>query len=334
MRICLLGEFDVDLDEAMRKTAYYLYKLLSRDHKVLKLNLKDIFSFSFWRALKNFRPSIVHYVSGSSLKSFMILKLISGIFNAKSIISIMRPTFSRFSLQIIRFFRPDVVIVQSPKTEKKFKSLGFNTIFLPLVGIDLEKFHPSLKNEKDALRDDFNLREDDFIVLHIGSVKEGRNLKWLIKLQEFDDIQVVIVGAVSQGIEEKMLNELKNAGCIIWDKYFENIELVYALADCYAFPVIPQENLIGKSKADCIDMPLSVLEAMACNLPVVSTKFGGLPQIFEEGDGLIFVEDIKDFIEAVKYFKDSDTMIKTREKVRMYSWSLVSRRIEDVYKKF
>ncbi|REE28987.1 glycosyltransferase involved in cell wall biosynthesis [Methanothermobacter defluvii] len=334
MRICLLGEFDVDLDEAMRKTAYYLYKNLSRDHNVLKLNLRNIFSFSFWCSLRDFRPSLVHYVSGSSLKSFIILKFISKLFNAKSVISIMRPTFSKLSLQFIRFFKPDLVIVQSLENQKKFKRLGLNTLFFPLVGIETEKFCPAIKQKKAMLRSDFNLRNDAFIALHVGSIKEGRNLKWLIRLQEeFDDVQILIVGAVSQGIEEKILTELKNAGCIIWDSYFKNIEMIYALADCYVFPVLSKENLIGKSKADCIDMPLSVFEAMACNLPVVSTKFGGLPEIFEGGDGLIFVEDFNEFLEAVKYLKDSNKEIKTHKKVKMYSWSLVSRRIEDVYKK-
>lgn len=331
MRVCLLGEFDVELDEAMRKTAHYLYKCLSKNHRVLKLNPRDIFSVSFWRKLKDFKPSVVHYVSGSSLFSFMILKIISKIFDAKSIISIMRPTYSKLSLQITRFFKPDLVITQSTDTKKRFKNLKFNTIFFPIVGIDLKRFRP--RNNKSVLRDKFNLKRDDFIVLHVGSIKEGRNLEWLIKLQKIKGIQVLIVGAVSQGIEEKILNRLKNAGCIICDKYLKKIEEVYALADCYAFPVIQKENPIGKSKADCIDMPLSVFEAMACNLPVVSTRFGGLPRIFKEDDGLIFADNIKEFIKAVKYFRDFNGEIKNREKVEMYSWIQISRRIEDVYKK-
>lgn len=333
MRVCLLGEFDVKLDEAMRKTAHYLYKCLSRDHNVLKLDLRNIFSISFWWKLREFKPSIVHYVSGSSLLSFMILKIISTIFNAKSVISMMRPTFSKLSFQFIRYFKPDLVIVQSPEMEKKFKGLKIDTIFLPITGIDIRKFHPSLKEKKSMLRRNFGLEKDGFLVLHVGSIKEGRNLEWLIRLQELEDLQVLIVGALSQGIEEKMLNKLKNAGCIIWDKYFRNIELIYASADCYVFPVISRKSLIGKSKADCIDMPLSVFEAMACNLPVVSTRFGGLPRVFKEGDGLIFADDIEDFIKAVKYFKDFKREIKTRKKVEMYSWTQISRRLENVYKK-
>jgi len=332
MRICLLGEFDVELDEAMRKTAFYLHRYLSEEHDVLGLNPRNIISFRFWKDLKEFNPSYVHYVSGSSLISFIILKIVSVFTGSRSIISMMRPTFSKISLKMIKLFRPDVVIVQSPETEKKFEDLNFRTVFLPIVGMDFDRFHPSLKKRRDVLRKRFKLDTDDFLVLHVGSIKEGRNINWLLDLQEMDGVQVLIVGAVSQGLDKNLLNRLKEAGCTVFNSYFENVEEIYALSDCYAFPVVPKENFMGKSGADCIDMPLSVLEAMSCNLPVVSTKFGGLTRIFSEGDGLIFADDIEEFMEAVKYFKESDARIETRKKVEMYSWAQIAGRIENVYR--
>ena len=198
--------------------------------------------------------------------------------------------------------------------------------------MDFDRFHPSLKKRRDVLRKRFKLDTDDFLVLHVGSIKEGRNINWLLDLQEMDGVQVLIVGAVSQGLDKNLLNRLKEAGCTVFNSYFENVEEIYALSDCYAFPVVPKENFMGKSGADCIDMPLSVLEAMSCNLPVVSTKFGGLTRIFSEGDGLIFADDIEEFMEAVKYFKESDARIETRKKVEMYSWAQIAGRIENVYR--
>ncbi|MCG2829230.1 glycosyltransferase family 4 protein [Methanothermobacter sp. K4] len=333
MRICLLGEFDVELDEAMRKTAFYLYEHLSRENEVLILNPRDILSFKFWTDLINFRPSVVHYVSGSSLLSFVILKLVSMAVGSKSIISIMRPTFSAISLRFIKLFKPTILIAQASLTEERFRNLDFNTVFLPVVGVDMSRFNPSVRTHKIRLRRKFNLKPEVFLVLHVGSIKNGRNLKWLSNIQSIENVQVLIVGAVSQGSDKKLLRELKDVGCIIWNRYFEDIENIYALADCYVFPVVYRENIVGKSEADCIDMPLSVIEAMACNLPVITTNFGGLSRVFDEGDGLIFVRNVRELVDAVEFVKDQDLTIKTHDKVKDYSWINISRRLLDAYKK-
>jgi len=60
------------------------------------------------------------------------------------------------------------------------------------------------------------------------------------------------------------------------DRYIKKIEEIYQLSDCYIFPIT--------FEGGGISILLSVLEAMACNLPVVTTKFGGLPAIFKGGD--------------------------------------------------
>ena len=49
------------------------------------------------------------------------------------------------------------------------------------------------------------------------------------------------------------------------------------MSDLYVFPVV--------NNTEAIDMPLSVLEAMSCSLPVISTRFGGLVDYFEEDTG-------------------------------------------------
>ena len=331
MRICLLGNFDKVTDEAMKKTSLNLLKYLSLKHDVMALDLKKIISPSFWKNLREFKPEIIHYVTGSSVISFIILKLTSFISGSKTAISIMRPRFSKLGFYFIKILKPDLVIVQSPRTQKKFKD--FNNVFLPVIGVDTDKFDSSIY-KKDYLKSKFGIDTSKFVVLHVGSIKEGRNLGWLIDVQKkIENVQVVIVGATSQGIHKSLVKRLKDAGCIIWNRYFENIEEIYAMADCYAFPVVHKTNFMGTNKSDCIDMPLSVFEAMACNLPVVSTKFGGLSQIFEEVDGLIFVENKYEFVDAVKKIRSSNLKIKTREKVLEYTWNNTVEMLTDVYKK-
>jgi glycosyltransferase involved in cell wall biosynthesis len=116
--------------------------------------------------------------------------------------------------------------------------------------------------------------------------------------------------------------ELEAKGIIVIDKYIECIEEIYQLSDCYVFPVT--------FEGGCIGIPLSVLEAMACNLPVVTTKFGGLPKLFREENAFIFVKGREEFIEKVSLAKNSSN-IKTRKMVKQFTWDKIAESIMEVY---
>jgi glycosyltransferase involved in cell wall biosynthesis len=73
------------------------------------------------------------------------------------------------------------------------------------------------------------------------------------------------------------------------------------------------------------------MEAMACNLPVVSTRFGALPRVFPEGGGLFFVDKPEDIPRYVEELGSSSVEIKTREKVLPYSWESIVDRLERIY---
>lgn len=331
MRICLLGEYNENLDEGMRKTSFYINKELSKNHNTLPLDLRNVASKSFWKELKKFNPQIIHYIHGASLKSFTLLKIISLYCrNAKTVISMAHPHLSIFK-HLIYFIKPDLTLVQSDRMESMFKAMKCRTEFLPIGGVDIEKFNPNLSKNRDTLREKYGIDKDKFVVLHVGSIKSGRNVLLLKKLQGRNNNQVVIVGPVSTGTHQEVLHQLEEAGCIVWREYFENVEEIYALSDCYVFPVVLKKDSLGRASADSIEMPLSVLEAMACNLQVITTKFGALPRIFEGGDGLFFADSVDDFIVALESIKCNNIAIKTREKVVPFSWEGIGKKLEENY---
>ena len=98
---------------------------------------------------------------------------------------------------------------------------------------------------------------------------------------------------------------------------------LYNLADCYIFPVVRKDA--------SIELPLSVLEAMSCNLPIVSTRFGGLVDIFEEGGGLFFVDDEKSLRDKIEMIKNRGFLVKTRNKVLPFSWEKVCATLDGIY---
>jgi glycosyltransferase involved in cell wall biosynthesis len=332
MKVCLLGVYNENLDEGMIKSSFYITNELSKNHQILPLDLRKVTSKSFWKNLKEFNPQIVHYIHGSSFKSFLLLKIISLYCrNVKTIISIMHPHFST-SKHLIYFIKPDLTLVQSNEMENMFKAMKCRTEFLPVGSVDIVRFNPKLKEKKNELRDKYGVDKDKFVLLHVGSIKRGRNVLLLKELQGRNNNQVVIVGPVSTGTHQEVLHQLEEAGCIVWRKYFENIEKIYALSDCYVFPVLPpQRGIMGETVSDSIEMPLSVLEAMSCNLPVISTRFGALHRIFDASDGLFFVDKDDDFIAILESIKYNNIIIKTREKVAPYSWDNIGKKLEEIY---
>ena len=335
MRICLVGEFSGNLDEAMRIVTSQLDRELSKRHEVLRLDVKKAFPTGFRKDIKQFHPQIVHYLPGPTIISLAMMKLIHlHCRESRTVMFAMHPGFhglrglsygpsyalSTLTKPLLPLFKPDLMLTQSPETEKMFADAGYKTMFFP-CGVDTEKFAPVTRENKGALRQKYGLDEKEFVLLHVGSIKRRRNVQILQKLAE-QDVHVVVVAATSTGVEKGTEEELERSGCSVWKKYVPNIEEVYALADCYVFPTV---KTVG-----AIEFPLSVLEAMSCNLPVMCTRFGGLPRAFQEGDGLFFVSEEDDFVRGLNSVRNG-LEIKTREKVLPYSWEKVTSRLVQIY---
>ena len=75
----------------------------------------------------------------------------------------------------------------------------------------------------------------------------------------------------------------------------------------------------------------NLLEAMSCNLPVVARRFGALPTVLAEGDGLVFVDDERALIHKVREITGSRSMPMTRQQAVAYSWENIARRLERIY---
>src|SRR5207302_2816522 len=105
-------------------------------------------------------------------------------------------------------------------------------------------------------------------------------------------------------------DRLRSAGVVIFTGYRPEVEQLYRLADCYVFPVT--------SPMGAIAMPLSVLEALASDLPVASTRFGALPELFEGAPGIRFAATDAELVSAVDHLLGNPS--PTRHLVLPFSW--------------
>lgn len=317
----------------MRISAQKIADSLKKERiELICIDLDEKLSLLTWRKIKQFSPDIIHYIPGPTVISFCLLKLLSVYCGkVKTIQSAYHPILTIFFREIIRFIKPNLVLYQSKQNMELFRNLGCNLLFFP-SGVDLDKYQPVSQKTKIELRKKYGLDPYKFIILHIGSIKTKRNTVILNNLVA-DDQTVLIVGSVSVGLNESIYKNHIKSGCIVWSEYIENINEIYNISDCYIYPTVNSIDKFGRDISTSIQIPLTVLEAMACNLPVISSKFGGLPLIFNDGDGFFYAENESDILRNIFTIRHSSLSIKTREKVLQYSWDQISRNLLQIYTK-
>lgn len=329
MHICVIGDFSGNPDEGYKNIAFSISDVLSKYHNITILNVKKVFSISFWKIIKNSRqPQIVHFLTSPSIFSFFILKILASVYwknKPKTIISAIAPDLSCFSERLIITFglQPDLVLIQSIDDEKMFNAMGCKTEFLP-NGVNLDKFVPVDLKTKEYLRTKYKISNEKIVILHVGHIKEDRNIQLIEKIN-IKEVQTIVVASKYIKVDINIYKNLQKNSCKIFMEYLKNIEEIYALSDYYFFPV----------KQNCsILMPLSVLEAMACNLPVITRKYPGLTKFFSEGDGLIFAETDSEIVNKMNQIPSAikdGIRIKTRDKVAGYSWENIALSLNKIY---
>ncbi len=337
MKICLIGDFSVP-DEARKVMAQQLLRTISQDHSVEVLDLAKWASVDGWRRIKLFAPDIIHYIPGASTFSFLFTRALQAYVgnDAKTVtFSALNtlPGLSGFSYGpyyalswltkgAIPFIKTDLVLVQSDYAERTYGALRCKVKYAVYSGVDLERFRPVADNDKRELKREYGIDPEKFVVLHVGSVRKWRNVGHLTDIQKLSETQVVLVGRATTKNEKDVEQALRRTGMVVTDGYDPHIEKFYGLADCYVFPTT--------TSVGSIDVPLSVLEAMAHNLPVVSTRFGGLPRMFGEGNGF-FYSDAASLHQRIQTVKEGEASVATRQLVTPYSWKKIANNLCAIY---
>lgn len=339
MRLCFLSErLSPPFDEGFKNVAIHLIAEMGARHEVLALTCfgrniaaplvhnvaasRLLLSWPLFRAIRAFRPDLLYYLPTASATPFSFLRgrvLRAYARPGRVVLLLLQPrSNSRWRKQLIRQLAPDAVLLPSAGVAASLPPLPCPVLPMPL-GVDLERFSPASAETKAALRRKYGLAEDAWVLLHVGHLKRERNVGLLARLQRKIEGQVVIVGSSSTRQEPDLTAELRAAGVKVISEYLDVVE-AYRLADAYLFPVRNEMAAIG--------IPLSVLEAMACNLPVLTTPFGGLPELFPERkeDGFWYARNDEELVaeaKALRHFRGANT----RALVAPYGWPQVAAQI-------
>lgn len=311
-----------NIDEGMRNASLSIISNFNKkinSNSAIKLNINKIIDKIYLgensRILNKYKNiDFAIYIPYCSTTFASILRAwrISRILNCKiSVVSLQHKEINFFP-NFIKQIKPYHIFYQEKVTHDYFSTLGAKTDFLP-SGVDLLKFGIINQQKKIELRKKYGFPLDDKIILHVGHLNPGRGIEELAGFAQ-NGFTPVLVASTSTPQNQELAISLKNKGVRIITDFVPNIQEIYQLSDIYIFPT---------EKSGCaIGCPLSVLEAMACNLKVLSTSFGGLPTMLKEGEGLVFYKDSHELLNKIDYLISSNN-VNTREKVIDYSWDKI-----------
>lgn len=220
--------------------------------------------------------------------------------------------------KLLQYSKAEIITLSHSSYQYYRKILGQQVTYLK-AGVDTEKFHPVEVSRKKLLREKYHIPTNKKIILHVGHMRAGRNVAQLLKLEEdFHGVLVASTYASSTQDEELRKQISARENVTVLDTYLPNIEEVYQLSDAYLFPVVAFHN--------CIDVPLSAMEAAACNVPVVATQYGELKELLDQ-EGFYKIESFEpEHLNALLRLACRENK-EPRGSVLQYDWALAVEKI-------
>ena len=217
--------------------------------------------------------------------------------------------------------------------ESRFLGKYRDKIIVIPNGINLEEF--DIPYSKEECRDLLKLDKEKNIILFVGSLHPLKGPHILLKaipkvIRKNRDTLFVFVGGGDIDRYKKLSEELGVREYVKFTGYVDkNKPFYYKASDIFVLP----------SFLECL--PLVILEAMACGVPIVASKVGGIPDVVKDGwNGLLVPPgDSEALANAIIYLLENEDIRERmgkngRERVKNYSWDKIAEETEKVYLQF
>lgn len=326
MKVLLIGDTSGNPDEGMKNVSYRLKEYLNQ------IDNCDAYFVSLIEVIRNRKKfgdcDIINFMVGPSWRTFIYGYFLKSILNKRIIIiiSFIHPKWNLFAKLSLQVFKPNAVIIQTQKWRDKCEKYIKIISDIPLAGIKSEKFFPVSEVEKNKLKKELGLPLNKIILLHVGHLNEGRNLRVLSQFNNSKAIFPIVIVSSTVTPDYKLYNSLKSNGVTIKEGYIPQIENYYKAADCYVFTTVDSNY--------SIQIPLSVIEALACNVPVITTKYEALPFYLPEKNSLLtYVSSFENLeeliIDILKNRKNNGH--SNQELIKSFDWKVISEKLFDFY---
>lgn len=212
-----------------------------------------------------------HFFKGAPLKNWLIYYTVEKI-------------CAHFTDLLITINKEDYELAQRKLKAKRVE-------YVPGVGIDLDKFQKCEVNREEK-RKELGIPDDAFLLLSVGELNQNKNHETVIRAIADLDVYYIIAGKGE--LKEYLQSVIDNLGMTDRFKllgFRTDVVQLYNIADIFVFP----SHREGLS--------VSVMEAMASQLPVVCSRIRGNTDLIDENGGVHFnsksISECKDAIEKV-----------------------------------
>jgi len=233
--------------------------------------------------------------------------------------------YLRVSARWVKFTmaRASRLVVPSGFLKEVFSEFGLASDVIPNI-IDLATFYPAVQPPPAS----------GFTLVITRNLEPIYGLETALQAfalarETVPALQLRIAGSGPQAAElQQLVERLALVDCVTFLGRLERPQIVALYHSAHA--------MLNPSRVD--NMPNSVLEALACGLPVISTNVGGVPYIVKEGETALMVppDDPRQMAAAlIRLCTDSALRMRLRDRgcleVRQYAWQEVRPRWLSLY---
>ena len=301
-------------------------------HRVPLHRIRILGAFFYWFAvfteIRKIHPELVHVqslVSGMpALFSKKLLGIPYAVWGQGSDVYLPKGYIRLTSRMVVK--NADSAIALTKDMQKAMQNIYSRDIAIVPNGINMADLsaEPCRKDEKDPKKR----------VLYVGRLSPVKGVQYLIRAMKqvndtIPDARLIIIG---NGRERGMLEALSaELGIQEYVQFrgevpHESVLSFMQQADVFVLPSLSE------------GFPMVIVEALACGLPVVGSRVGGMPEIITDGINgyLVEAKDVGAIAEKILLLLQDEKLRKkmsdnNKELVKKYTWEHVITELEKIY---
>lgn len=191
-------------------------------------------------------------------------------------------------------------------------------------GVDTEKFHPDrVAQIRRKQRKAEGISDDEMVLLFVGSEFRRKGLDFLVPVVAAGMRLLVVGKGEHWEYYRKLASNCEVKERVFFKGHTDEVMRYYAVADVLVLPSVLEA------------FGMSVLEGMACGIPVVVSSNAGVSMLVEDGVGGYIIRHPSELPSILTKLKDPQVRrqigLKAREKAEAHTWDAVTTSYEALY---